>query len=843
MANIFTEFIPWKTLNFMRRPLIFPFIGLIAGTVIGNYYDVPYSPLLAGLLIALVLLLFFVLKGWKTSSFIMVICFTLIIGLFNIQKQQYFIDENTFILNHTDSGKKTLEGVIIESPLSYPDQNILIVRCLRLRENNVYTPVQGNIRLIVPAGLNFSYGDFIRFQTLPRKIRNFNNPGGFDYQRYLQRKGIYATGFIADASGIILLRKESSGNIRLRLEHFRTYLKQIIYANANSPAREIIEAMLLGDQYAISAEIRENFNKTGTSHILSISGLHVGMVAAMAFFLVTIILKSSEYLMLRLNIIKVSAMMAFILVMVYALIAGMGITVIRSALMALIFLLALIIGRQHDFYNTITLAGLIILIVSPEALFDISFQLSFAAVLAIIYVVPHFSNLPLLQLPSFPGWSKSIIRYIYMSALVCLAATIGTLPLIIFYFNRVSSLTIIANLIIVPILGTLALAIMMLMLLAAFFSSVAAGFFVQVASFFVDISVEIINRLAAISWSSFSLIKPSIPEIILFYILIILILQLIDFRNSRKSFSSRHPLTLKYAILTVLLFFIGDAAYLILNNNFSHKLSVTAIDVGQGSATLLRLPGGKNMLIDGGGFKDSAFDAGKMIIAPYLYHERISKIDTIILTHPHPDHFLGINFIIENFNVRQVWTNGMNVDDDNYQNMLKTIRQKNIKIISCSAKDQLVIPPNIRINFFWPLSPSGITGITATDVDINDHSLVFQIKYGNIAFLFTGDISRNIEYELIRKGKDMKSDVLFAPHHGSATSSSSDFIRNVSGRWAVISAGKGNVFRLPHPTVLQRYYKEGIQILRTDKDGAISFTTDGTSLTKETFFKGKEVLN
>ena len=272
-------------------------------------------------------------------------------------------------------------------------------------------------------------------------------------------QGIYATGFIADTSGIILLRKNSASRIKLQLESFRIYLKQIIYKNAPSPQREIIEAMTIGNQNAIPADIRDNFSKTGTSHILSISGLHIGMVAATAFFFVLLILKSSEYLMLRFNIIKLAAIAAFVMVLIYAFIAGMGVTVMRSALMALIFLIALISGKQKDLYNTLALAGLVILVISPEALFDISFQLSFMAVLAIIYIVPRFSDLSFQQHAFLPSWGQSIIRYIYLAIIVCCAATIGTLPLIIYYFNRVSSVTIIANLIAVPLLGTLTLAI------------------------------------------------------------------------------------------------------------------------------------------------------------------------------------------------------------------------------------------------------------------------------------------------------------------------------------------------------------------------------------------------
>jgi len=824
----------------MRRPLIFPLIGLSTGIIIGNYIDFSYYILLISLIFCCTSLFLFMRKQWWIAVFLFV-CFTaLIIGIWNVQKQQYLSNTDRHISKHVNSGLKIVEGIIDESPVFYSDKKILIVHCIRLMENGVYIPVTGHVRLVLSVDLNFSYGDFVRFQSVLKKISSFNNPGGFDYERYLRRRGIYATGFIADYSRIVLLRKNSASNIRRWLESFRMYLKQIIYNNAPSPQREIIEAMSLGNQNEIPTGIRDNFNKTGTSHILSISGLHISMVAATAFFFISIILKTSEYLMLKLNVIKLSAAAAFILVLIYSLIAGMSITVIRAALMAGVFLFALILDKQRDLYNTIALAGLIILIISPEAIFDISFQLSFLAVLAIIYVIPRLGNIPHQHFSVFPRWVRIPVRYVYTSILVCLAATAGTLPFIVFYFNRVSLITIIANLIIVPLLGTLTLAIVMIVLLTSFLSPAIAGFFVKLASFFVQISVDVINKLASISWSTVNFTKPNIPEIIVFYLFIMLLLKFIHdrkkSRNDEKGYLLRHPLVFKYAILSMLFFFIGDALYLSLNDKLSRNLRITALDVGQGAAVLVRLPGGENMLIDGGGFADSSFDIGKMVIAPYLYHERINKIDTVILTHPHPDHLLGLFYILNNFNVREFWSTDMVGDDENHQILQQILREQKIKQFTITTDDSIKKNRNVEINFLWP--PRNITDVkNLSDKTINNMSLVFKIKYGQISFLVTGDIASDVENTLIRSGKNLNCDVLFVPHHGSNHSSSMNFIRNTACRYAIISAGKDNTFRHPHPLTLTRYNAAQCQILRTDKDGAITIVTDGTELFTESFIK------
>jgi competence protein ComEC len=147
------------------------------------------------------------------------------LGVFDIQKQNYFIEDEWKILQYIDKGKVTVEGIVIESPLAYLDKNVLIIRCLRVIKDKSYIPVSGNIRLVIPPDLNFQYGDFIRFHSTLKRIHNFNNPGGFDYEHYLNLQGIYAAGFVADSSGIVMLRQNSASPIRLKLESFRLYFK------------------------------------------------------------------------------------------------------------------------------------------------------------------------------------------------------------------------------------------------------------------------------------------------------------------------------------------------------------------------------------------------------------------------------------------------------------------------------------------------------------------------------------------------------------------------------------------------------------------------------------------
>ena len=825
----------------MSRPLIYPLLAIITGIVIGYYYPIPYYLLFSAIIFILVFLLLTIRNRWPKASFFLIINFVILLGIFDIQIQQYSAHTDNHINHFIDKGKLHIEGIVIDNPILRPDKIVLVIQCIRVVEDNSYRPVSGSIRLVIPDDLNFQYGDFIRFHTSLKKIQSFQNPGGFNYERYMNLQGIYATGFVANNSDIILLRQNTASGIRLKLETFRLYLKEIIYQNASTPQREIIEAMTIGNQNAIPAEVRDNFNKTGTSHILSISGLHIGMVAAMTFFFISLILKSSEYLMLRFNIIKVASAAAFLMVLIYALIAGMGVTVIRSALMALVFLCALFLGRQKDIYNALALAALIILAISPEALFDISFQLSFTSVLAIIYIVPRFSNFSFPLLAGLPVWWQKIIRQIFLSILVCVAATLGTMPLIVFYFNRFSAITIIANLIAVPLLGTIALVFSMAFILCAFFSPVIAGFFIKISSFFVQISVYIIDFLASLSWSSFSFTKPNIAEIVIFYLLIFISLRFIDLRHVsdgiKKGFLERYPQFLKFILITLIVFFLADAAYLLSKDKLSSDLRITAIDVGQGSSILVRFPGGKNMLIDGGGFADSSFDMGKLVIAPFLYHERISKIDIVVLSHPHPDHLQGLLYITDNFDVQEIWSTGLRLDDEIFREWEKIISQKQIKVNYLSAQSPTKEINGVQVNILWPLKPLKINASNQFYDMVNDESMVIKINYGQVSFLMPADISSSVERLLMKSGQNLHSDVLFVPHHGSSRSSSFDFIRKVSCRWALISAGKNNPFHHPHPATLKRLTAANVNILRTDKDGAITMATDGTKMAVDTYIK------
>ncbi|NLX50832.1 MAG: DNA internalization-related competence protein ComEC/Rec2 [Deltaproteobacteria bacterium] len=814
----------------MQRPLLYPLIAIVAGILAGDNVAAALPFVLAAAAAVLSLLLLCLRRGNNRLSFVFILIFLLIVGFFSIQKQSFEATGDRHILHHAGRGRLCVEGAVLSIEELPPFRAALVVNCRRLLTDGTYFPVTGNVRLIVPLETDYRHGDFIRFSGEIRKIRGFQNPGSFNYERHLHRRGISASVFVADRAGSVLIRRNTDGGLRLRLENFRRHLQEMINAHAPTPQREILAAMIIGRAKAIPQDVRDDFAKTGTSHILAISGLHVGLVAAAAFFLILSALKSSEYLMLRFNILKAASAAAFAPVLLYALVAGMGTTVVRAALMALAFLAALWLEKQRDLFNILFGAALGILIASPAALFDISFQLSFSAVFAILAIVPRFSTLPL---PSrAPLVLQAILRRVYLFILVSAAATLGTLPILVYYFNQVSAVTLIANLAVVPLLGVFALIPAMAFILTALFSPWLAGGLISVASFFAGIAIRIIHSLASLSWSSFNFIKPHPAEIILFYAFLFLLVHLAALMRNppAEEFASRRRTRAKWALTIVLALMIADIAYGYGRDRFSSNLEVTAVDVGQGAATFVRFPGGTTMLIDGGGFSDSAFDAGRFIVAPFLYASRVRKIDIAVLTHPHPDHLQGLIYIVERFAVREVWCTGRKADDDLYRLWEKTLSARRVRIRDWSAQSPPEELAGVRLRCLWPLHPPDRVYVPDSFDETNDASLVMKITFGSTSFLFTGDISARVEAHLIRAGGDLRSDVLFVPHHGSLHSSSRDFIRATACRYAVVSAGGKNIFGHPHPDVLERFDAFGVLVFRTDRDGAIRMTSDGRRL-------------
>jgi competence protein ComEC len=807
---------------FLKQPFIAVVLAYCAGISAAHADCIPINIIfaIAGVLLICLSASIF-LKSFSAAG-VCVCGLFFCAGFYSLYPKTHPNPSSTSILLLVEAGSRTLEAVITEPPEETLHRTKLKLSVRSIHDHDWSTAKKGNLLLnIKECSRRYSYGDRIRFSSALHSPKNFLNPGGFDYIRHLAYKNIYATAFLESDQSVTLIREGEGNKCLVFIESIRSRIRECIISSTQSPSRDILLALIIGEQGTIPEQTRDRFSALGITHILSISGLHVSIFALLAYGIIFNLLKMYPRLLLYIPAKKIAVFMSIFPVLGYCMIAGMATPAARSGLMVVCYLLTLLLDRPQHMLHTLFLAAFFILAVSPQSLFEISFQLSFLAVFSLIILVPAWKSLWTKKEPDpfkkISPFREKLTVYTVDSLLSSAAAMLGTAPIVACYFHTFAPSGFITNLVMVPIAGFVLVPLGLAATLLVFIWLPAGVLLFQAAGLCTDVYLNIAGLFYDILGDGMTVPEPLLWEVLFFYGLLIL---------------SAVCRTKKQWVLYgcgLLFFFAAERAQTFHANRPNDSLTVTFLDVGAGDAAVLQLPNKEVMIIDGGGLMDDNFDVGKAVDASFLYSCGIRQVDYIVLSHPHGDHAGGLPYIARTFNTQELWYNGQNSYLAPYLALMETAAKKRCTVISCNKDTPLRTLGSVTFEILSPLNKT----ITVSDEDqtaTNNNSLVLKITYGEVSFLFTGDILKEQESKLVHSGANLSATVLKVPHHGGQASSTDEFLNAVQPSIAVVSGRSFGKRQTPHPVIKKRFEQLKIDTYVTELCGAITITTDGKKL-------------
>ncbi|MFC1867651.1 DNA internalization-related competence protein ComEC/Rec2 [Thermodesulfobacteriota bacterium] len=809
-----------------HRPLIPALLFFVAGILIGRTGLSCYQYLIPPLffLISFILIIsLFIPSLLKLPCYLSIFLFVGILLVLSAKT------DSDLLPLAKERERVILEGTVLQPPRITGGMARVEVKAERLFIHGRVTPLREKVVVaIYDHAMDFSPCQRIRFPARLRPFKNFNNPGRYDYELAMGLRNLSCLASVSDGRHIVPMGKGHLDFPLEMMENIRRPVRDLFREKLSPRNQALFMALILGEKQGIDSELRGPFNITGLGHILAVSGLHIGIVAWLSFFLLRWLLSLSYKLTLKTDIRRIAAIMTCFPVLIYTCLAGFQISSQRAMIMVIAYLFSILLGREKEIWSTLALAALLVLALDPNALFGISFQLSFVAVIGILWLAPAIHNM--IPINFDRSKKKNIFAriYLYISGLIVitLSAMIFLMPFIAFYFHRISMVSIPANIMAVPILGIWVLPLGLLSSVLLHVSPSLAGLTLEMGAWGLDWMINIIRFLAHFNWASFWVVTPNIFEIILFYGCIFFF------------FFIRRRLWAKTGLLLVLIIIAADISYWVYKTHHNQHLKVTYLDVGQGNSALIQFPGKERMLIDGGGFRRGNFDVGKMVVAPFLFHSKILHIDYLVLSHPHPDHMNGLKFIASHFKPKEFWYNGEEAGDPTFMELMNIIESKKIKVLCPADLIEGRDIAGVNIEVLHPTTVTRPAGLLYNGMGINDNSLVLKSSYKGKTFLFPGDIEKRGEEAVVSNaGPALKSDVLLVPHHGSRYSCTVTFLQIARPEMCVISSGSGNHSGFPHTETLEKLKEAGSRIMRIDKQGAVQVSVYENRLKIKSFLE------
>jgi len=674
-------------------------------------------------------------------------------------------------------------------------------------------PLSATLSLLVVDGVpDLAPGDWVRFTARLYLPRGFANPGLPDARLLARGQGIDLLASVKTPA--MLQPAQGSTDLvayaRRLAFRMRQSMAQAIDARLAEPAAGFVRTMVVGERSHVPTLVEDGFRAAGATHVLSVSGLHLAVVVALVFHSLYRLLLRIPAWSLRMAPKALASLLSLPVCGFYTLLTGEAVATVRSALMAALVLGAAVVNRPLSLCAAVAAAAMILLLRSPLALLDVSFQLSFASVIGLGLFARWLS-----PRDQGRGPMGRVRTWLLRSFSASFAASLVTMPLVAHHFGEVTPAAPIGNLVLVPVVEIVVLPCGLVGSLLALVHPWLGALPLLVAGHASCLALalaEVFRRLAPVVLVRFAYWGETL---VLVAAAGCLLRAFFQGARRRRWFVLAATLT-----LVALASLAGREAV----RRGRDDLCVTFLDVGQGDAAVIEGPRGFVALVDGGGRHDNSFDTGARIVEPVLRARGITKLDLVVLSHPHPDHMNGLFRILGRFPVAVLWTHGDDGKNPAYRELIRLAAQRGVPtpLPTVMARDGLTIEA---------VSPwlAGAIGVLPR-LSANDASLVVRLSYRGRNILFTGDIGEAGEAELLDRrqaGADLACDVLKVPHHGSRYGSSAELLDALGPRLAVVSAGRFNRFGLPSPDALVRYRERGIEILRTDRDGAVSVSVDG----------------
>ncbi len=831
-----------------RIPPILPFLLAFIAGLLGNEAKHFIAPYLA-CSFTLGLSLFFFYRSTANPSYkkTAILALLFLFGLI-YQSQNTARPEN--VARHIEEGKLTaVQGKLFSPPQVLEDRTFYLLETESIDTKTGTEKVSGRVRIAVykPHDLLQS-GDKVRFEKIRLKIpRNFKNPGRFDYHSYLNSKGIDLIGNVSKPENIFRLGQFELPFYYKLPQRLRERMLASLSRLFPEDEGKLLQAMVFGMKDSLPEHIREAYIATGLAHLMAVSGLHIGFVASACYFL---LLPLVFYLLYRFkpdgaragHSGKWTAFFCLVPVLLYMVVVGAKVSSLRAGIMISAFLIAILINRKNSLFNALLSAAFFILLWKPESLIDPGFQLSFLAVagiLGVIHLLTEMGKDPLSKLGE-PSWHQKLlgknphslespirsklIKIFLGSTLISFTVTLATLPVLLFHFNRISLVGAFLNLFLVPIAAILIPGVLLVTCIGMVSQSLAmlpALPFLYLTKLFLIIP----QFVAQFPYSSIYLATP--PSLwVVFYYAVLLSGGYALFHNIREI-----PNLFKTAWIAAVCITIAMLIWPRVFHFPPKKLIISVLDIGQGESIFIELPNGKTLLMDGGGFYKNSLDVGKTVIAPFLWNKGINRINYMVATHSDNDHIRGLDSVLDLFPVETFLTFGESISGYRFKRLQAKAVEKHAELVSLRTGEPFAIGET-QLTPLHPApekeSPRENTRRVENDLRVdNDLSLVLRLDYKSFNMLFTGDIGEKVENKLVKTNPGLKVDVLKGPHHGSRFSNSEPFIAATQPQAVVFSSGYLNRMKHPHPETLKRYNSAGVNIYRTDLNGAVQIVSNG----------------